>query len=120
MKEELDQAESFKILQHAADDLRGVADIENKKDPVVKKWEEAKAAVPKKHKKDFYQKLYEESKKDKEWQRKQEKIIPPNTERVSFLLDDKFFEKPKNQNAREHARSCHREEMKDHEKEKFD
>ena len=37
MKEELDQAESFKILQHAADDLRGVADIENKKDPVVKK-----------------------------------------------------------------------------------
>ena len=120
MEEELDRAESFKILQHAADDLRGVADIENKKDPAVKKWEEAKAIVPKKHKKDFYQKAYEESKKDKEWQRKQEKIIPPNTERISFLLDDKFFEKPKNQNAREHARSCHREEMKDHEKEKFD
>ena len=75
MEEELDRAESFKILQHAADDLRGVADIENKKDPAVKKWEEAKAIVPKKHKKDFYQKAYEESKKDKEWQRKQEKIL---------------------------------------------
>ena len=37
MEEELDRAESFKILQHAADDLRGVADIENKKDPAVKK-----------------------------------------------------------------------------------
>ena len=41
MKEELDRAESFKILQHAADDLRGIPDIENKKDLAVKKWEEA-------------------------------------------------------------------------------
>ena len=37
MKEELDRAESFKILQDAADGLRGIPDIHNKKDPVVKK-----------------------------------------------------------------------------------
>ena len=65
MKEELDQAESFKLLQHAADGLRGVADIHNKKDPIVKKWDEAKATVPKKHRKAFYEKAYEESKNDK-------------------------------------------------------
>ena len=56
MKEELDQTESFKILQDAADDLRGIPDIHNKKDPVVKKWDEAKATVPKKHRKAFYEK----------------------------------------------------------------
>ena len=61
MKEELDRAESFKILQHAADDLRGIPDIENKKDLAVKKWEEATAAVPKKHRETFYEKKYEEA-----------------------------------------------------------
>jgi len=69
MKEELDQAESFKILQNAADGLRGIPDIHNKKDPVVKKWDEAKATVPKKHREAFYEKKYEEARNDKEWQR---------------------------------------------------
>ena len=94
MKEELDRAESFKILQHAADDLRGVTDIENKKDPAVKKWEKAKATVPKKHKKAFYQKAYEESKKDKEWQKQKtyeklfEKEIRPETQIIYFWLGE--------------------------------
>ena len=69
MKEELDQTESFKILQDAADGLRGIPDIHNKKDPVVKKWDEAKATVPKKHREAFYEKTYEEARNDKEWQR---------------------------------------------------
>ena len=97
MKEELDRAESFKILQHAADDLRGIPDIENKKDLAVKKWEEATAAVPKKHRETFYEKKYEEARNDKEWQRKQlyEKEIRPNTKTVHFWLGEGIVKEKK-------------------------
>ena len=37
MKEELDQTESFKILQDAADGLRGIPDIHNVFTPILNK-----------------------------------------------------------------------------------
>ena len=49
-----------------------------------------------------------------------DRIIPPNTERLGFLLDDKYFKKPKNHSARELAKSRHQESMVNHEKEKVD
>ena len=97
MKEDLDQTESFKILQDAADGLRGIPDIDNKKDPVVKKWDEAKATVPKKHRQAFYEKTYEESRNDKEWKREQlyEKEIRPNTKTVHFWLGEGIVKEKK-------------------------
>lgn len=108
MKEELDQAESFKILQNAADGLRGIPDIHNKKDPVVKKWDEAKAAVPKKHRKAFYEKAYEESRNDKEWQRERlyEKEIRPNTKTVHFWLGEGVVKEKRLLNEKEKIEEC--------------
>ena len=108
MKEELDQTESFKILQDAADDLRGIPDIHNKKDPVVKKWDEAKATVPKKHRESFYEKKYEEARNDKEWKRKQlyEKEIRPNTKTVHFWLGEGVVKEKRLLNEKEKIERC--------------
>ena len=92
MKEELDREKSFKKLEQAAEGLRGAPNLDDQTNPVVKKWRDTKASLPKKHVKDFHEKAYQDSQNDKEWQEQQkykklfEKEIRPNTKIVYFWL----------------------------------
>jgi len=95
-------------------DISVMRDADNpffEKNPQLKKWKETLRALPKKEQEEYTQEkkaqpLTPEAQKTQE-NKVDDEIIPPNTERLSFLLDDKYFKKPKNQKTRELAKSRH-------------
>jgi len=117
----MSDTQKFAELDKLADGLEGLTehDIEEGNTPPHKKWKAAVNALPKEKKKEYFEQKFNDSRENLK-NKVDNEIIPPNTERLSFLLDDKYFKKPKNHSAREVAKLRHQEEMKDHEKEKVD
>jgi hypothetical protein len=120
---DIEQTESFEELDNLAEGIKDLGDLsleQMRSNPQHKKFKEALGGLSKEQRKQYMEKTHNRSFEERKEEEKKNKIIPPNTERLSFLLDDKFFNKPKNQDARELVKSRHQEEMKDHVKEKVD
>jgi len=90
--------ETFKKVEKFAEDLRGLGPelkagtLENT--PPHKKWKASLDALPKKDRTEYKEKIYQES-RNRAWNTE---TILSDTDQLSFLLDDKYFNKPKNHN----------------------
>ena len=99
----MNNTQKFAKIDKLADGLEGLTehDIEEGNTPPHKKWKAAVNALPKEKKKEYFEQKYDESRKDKEWQKEQkleklyEKEIRPNTSLVHFWLGEKIVKEKK-------------------------
>jgi len=99
----MSNTQKFAKIDKLADGLEGLTehDIEEGNTPPHKKWKAAVNALPKEKKKEYFEQKYDESRKDKEWQKEQkleklyEKEIRPNTSLVHFWLGEKIVKEKK-------------------------
>ena len=101
----MSETQKFAKIDKLAEGLRGHgAELEAgtlKNTPEHKKWKSALNALPKKDQQEYKQQKYDESVKDREWQREQklkklfEKEIRPDTKVVWFWLGEKIVKEEK-------------------------
>ena len=99
----MSETQKFAKIDKLAEGLRGLTeqDLEKGNNPEHKKWKSALNALPKKDQQEYKQQKYDESRKDKEWQREEklkklyEKEIRPTTSVVHFWLGEKIVKEKK-------------------------
>ena len=104
----MSETQKFAELDKLAEGLRGLTeqDLEKGNNPQHKKWKSALNALPKKDQQEYKEQKYDESLKDKEWQRdgrqREEKLkklfekeIRPKTKVVWFWLGEKIVKEEK-------------------------
>ena len=102
---DIEQTESFEKLDNlstggAAKGLRGLDDLseeDRRNHPNMRKWKNAVKKLPKKKKTEYYEKAFQESKKDRKFQREQilKKEIRPDTQIVHFWLGENIVKEEK-------------------------
>ena len=104
----MSETQKFPKLDKLAEGLRGLTEQELEKgnNPQHKEWKSALNALPKKDQREYKEQKYDESLKDKEWQRDGrqreqklkklfEKEIRPKTKVVWFWLGEKIVKEEK-------------------------
>ena len=93
----MSETQKFAKIEKTLEGLRGLSDLpkeERKKNPGMIKYREELNKLSKKDKEEFFEKSYQDSQNDKEWQEQQkyqklfEKEIRPNTKIVYFWLGE--------------------------------